>query len=58
MDIASLAMSMSEVSLVNEVSASLMKMAMNDGKEAATNMTNMIQEAVDPNLGNSIDVRA
>lgn len=58
MDIVSLAMNMSQASLTNEVSASLTKMAMDDGVQAASQMTEMIGDAVDPNLGNRIDVRA
>lgn len=57
MDIVSLAMNMSQASLVTEVSTSLTKIAMNDGVQAATKMTDMMTEAVDPNLGNKIDVR-
>ena len=57
MDIVSLAMNMSQASLVTEVSTSLTKIAMNDGAQAATKMTDMMAEAVDSNLGNKIDVR-
>ena len=57
MDIVSLAMNMSQASLVTEVSTSLTKIAMNDGVQAATKMTDMMAEAVDSNLGNKIDVR-
>jgi hypothetical protein len=36
----------------------VMKMAMDTGKETATQMTEMTKNfAVDPNLGNHIDVR-
>ena len=58
MDIASLAMAMSQMDLATKVSTSVTKMAMNDGVEAATQMTNMISQASDPNLGNVIDARA
>lgn len=57
MDIVSLAMNLSQASLATEVSTSITKMAMNDGVEAATKMTDMISEAVDPNLGRVIDAK-
>lgn len=57
MDIVSLAMNLSQASLATEVSTSLTKIAMNDGAQAATKMTDMMAEAVDSNLGNKIDVR-
>lgn len=58
MDISSLAIAMSQMDLATEVSTSVAKMAMDDGVQSATQMTNMISEAVDPNLGNVIDARA
>lgn len=58
MDIASLAMSMSQMDLATKVSTSVTKIAMDDGVQAATQMTNMISEASDPNLGNIIDAKA
>ena len=58
MDIASLAVTLSQMDLATKVSTSVTKMAMDDGVQAATQMTEMIGNAVDPNLGNRIDVRA
>lgn len=58
MDIASLAIAMSQADLATQVSTSVTKMAMNDGVQAASQMTEMMDQAVDPNLGNVIDVRA
>lgn len=58
MDIASLAISMSQMDLATKVSTSVVKMAMNDGVEAAAQITDMISDSVDPNLGSKIDVRA
>lgn len=57
MDIASLAIAMSQSDLATKVSTSLTKMSMNDGVQAATKMTDMMAEEVDSNLGNKIDVR-
>ena len=58
MDIASLAVAMSQMDLASKVSTSVTKMAMDDGAQAAAQMTNMMSDAVDPNLGNTIDTRA
>lgn len=58
MDIVSLAMNLSQASLATKVATSVTKMAMDDGVQVATQMTEMIGNAVDPNLGNKIDVRA
>lgn len=58
MDIASLAVSMSQMDLASKISTSVAKMAMNDGEEIAAQMTNMMSKAVDPNIGNIIDIRA
>ena len=58
MDIVSLAMNMSQASLATEVSTAVTKMAMNDGVQAASQMTEIMNQAVDPNIGNIIDARA
>ena len=57
MDIAAMSIGMHQASLQSVVSISVMKMAMDTGKETATQMTEMIKNvAVDSNLGNHIDV--
>lgn len=48
MDIVSLAMNLSQASLATKVATSVTKMAMDDGVQAATQMTEMIGNAVDP----------
>ncbi|MBD7911722.1 YjfB family protein [Clostridium sp. Sa3CVN1] len=59
MDIGALSMYMSQSSTQNAVSTSVLKMAMNNGEEMATQMTDMIGKmAVDTSKGNIIDVRA
>lgn len=57
MDIASLAIAMSQMDLSTKVSTAVTKMAMNDGADAAAQITNMISEVSDPNLGSKIDAR-
>ncbi len=48
---------MSQSRVQEAAGIAILKKAMDSGKEAAVNMTEMIKEiAVDPNLGNNIDV--
>lgn len=57
MDIAELSMVMSQSNAQQSAGIAVMKMAMDIGKENATQMTDMIKNvAVDHNLGNHIDV--
>ena len=57
MDIAQLSMVMSQARVQQSAGIAVMKMAMDTGKENATQMTEMIKNsAVDPNLGNHLDV--
>lgn len=57
MDLVSLAMNMSQIDLATKVSTSVTKLAMDDATKTATQMTNMMNEMNDPNLGNKIDTR-
>lgn len=57
MDIAMLSMIISQSRVQQDAGIAVMKMAMDTGKENATQMTEMIKNvAVDPNLGNHIDI--
>ncbi|WP_160685259.1 YjfB family protein [Clostridium sp. C2-6-12] len=57
MDIASLSMAMSQTRVQESASIAVMGMAMDAGKQNATQMTEMISNlAVDPNLGKHIDI--
>jgi len=59
MDIAELSMVMSQSSVQQSAGIAVMKMAMDTGKETAIQMTQMMKNsAVDPNLGQHLDVRA
>lgn len=59
MDIAMLSMIMSQSKAQTGAGIAIAKMAMDTGKENAIQMTEMIKNsAVDPNLGNHIDVSA
>ena len=57
MDIAQLSMVMSQSRVQQSAGIAVMKMAMDTGKENATQMKDMIKNfAVDTNLGNHLDV--
>jgi hypothetical protein len=57
MDIAALSMVMSESKAQSAFGIAVTKMAMDTNKETGVQMTEMIKNsAVDPNLGNHIDV--
>lgn len=58
MNIASLSMDMSQISLQNKLQLSLVKMVSEDNNELSEQMNNMIDNmAVDMNIGTKIDVR-
>ncbi|RQN12310.1 putative motility protein [Clostridium butyricum] len=58
MDIGALSMVMSQSKVQESACISVMKMAMDTGKETATKMTEMMKNvAVDPNLGRHLDVK-
>lgn len=59
MDIAALSMVMSQSKAQTAAGIAIAKMAMDTNKETGTQMTEMMKNsAVDPNLGNHIDVSA
>jgi hypothetical protein len=59
MDIAEVSMVMSQSKTQTAAGTAVMKMAMNTDKENDTQMTEMMKNsAVDPNLGNHLDVSA
>jgi len=57
-DIAALSIVMNQSKVQQDAGISVMKMAMDAGKETAAKMTEMIESvAVDPNRGRHIDIR-
>jgi hypothetical protein len=59
MDIGALSMIMSQSRVQQSVGIEVMKMAMNNGKENAAQMTDMMKNvAVESNVGQNLDVRA
>ncbi|EKS4342902.1 YjfB family protein [Clostridium botulinum] len=57
MDIGGVSMSLNQGKLAQAVSLSLMKITMNTAKENAVQMTEMIKESVNPNIGQNVDLR-
>ncbi|MBE6055734.1 YjfB family protein [Clostridium sp.] len=57
MDIGGLSMALSQGKLAQAVSLSLMKITMNTSKENAVQMTEMIKESVNQNIGQNIDLK-
>ena len=59
MDIGALSMIMSQSRIQQSVGIEVMKMAMNTGKENASQITEIMKNvAVDPNVGQNLDTRA
>ncbi|HEY8889394.1 MAG TPA: YjfB family protein [Clostridium sp.] len=59
MDIGALSMVMSQSKVKESAGIAVMKMAIDTGKETATQMTEMTKNlAVDPNVGQNLDVWA
>lgn len=58
MDIASLAISMSQADLATKVATSITRMVMDDSKQVSSQMTEMISQVTDPNVGINIDFKA
>jgi hypothetical protein len=59
MDIAAPSMVLSQIRVLESAGISVMKMALDTGKKNATQMTVMMKNvAVDPNLGQCLDVNA
>ncbi|AQR96682.1 YjfB family protein [Clostridium saccharoperbutylacetonicum] len=56
MDIAAMSMNLSQTSVQDAASVSVLKMAMNNSSETATQMTEMM--AIDTTRGSVIDARA
>lgn len=64
MDIAAMSMGLSQMKLANEVSTSVMKMAMESGQTKMDDMlrivkdnTKMLEQSVSPNLGANLDIK-
>ncbi|MCM1992636.1 YjfB family protein [Oceanirhabdus seepicola] len=58
MDISRLSMMSSSAKIQSQVSLAVTKLTMNTSKEIAANMNKMLEQSVNPNLGNNLNVRA
>lgn len=58
MDIAALSVDMSQLNVSTAVNTSLMKKALDNGVENATQMIQSINQASNPNVGTKLDVMA
>ena len=59
MDIGVMSMAMGQNSLATAVGVSVLKLGMDTGEQAATQMTDMLQNmAVEPGKGINLDIRA
>ena len=57
MDIAALSMSLSQMKVAQEASVSVMKLAMDTVQGQMQDLTKIIEQSVNPNLGTSIDIK-
>ncbi len=57
MDIAALSTSMAQASANQMVSLAVTKLAMNTAVQQASDLTQMMEQSVSPNLGKNFDVR-
>lgn len=57
MDIAAMSTALSQVRLANEVSMSVMKIAMDTGQTQMDGMVKVMEQSVNPHIGGSIDIK-
>lgn len=57
MDIAALSMSLSQMKFSQAVSTSVLKLAMDSSNEQITDLTKIMEQSVNPNVGTNIDVK-
>lgn len=56
MDIAAMSIGLSQMNLAQEISTSVMKMAMDTAKTQTSDLTKMMEHATAPHLGSSVDI--
>lgn len=57
MDIAGLSMGLSQMKLSNEISTSVLKMAMDSSVGQMEDLTQMMEQSVNPHIGSSLDIK-
>lgn len=58
MDIAAMSMSLNQSKLSDAVALSVMKITMNSANENSVRITEMMEQVVDPNVGQNLDLKA
>ncbi len=56
MDIAALSMGLSQMQIAQEVSVSVMKMAIDTSEVQVADLTKMMEQSVNPHVGGTIDI--
>lgn len=56
MDIAALSVSMSQASLAQQVGLSVAKLSIDTATQNAEDLTKLMEQSVNPNLGSNIDI--
>lgn len=57
MDIASLSMSLSQMKVANQASISVLKLTMDTAQEQMEDMTKIMEQSVNPNIGSNLDLK-
>ncbi|MBT2293433.1 YjfB family protein [Paenibacillus albidus] len=57
MDIAALSTSLSQISLAQSAGLSVLNIAKNQAETQGQNLAKMLETAIDPNLGKTLDIR-
>ena len=57
MDVAALSMAMSQVNVAQQVSVSLTKDVMDNAEAQASQLLQMMEQSVNPNVGSNIDIK-
>lgn len=57
MDVAALSMGISNMKLANEVGTAVLKNAMDTAETQADGITKMMEQSVNPHIGQSIDIK-
>ena len=57
MDIAALSMSLSQMKVANQASISVLKLTMDTAQEQMEDMTKIMEQSVNPNIGSNLDLK-
>ena len=57
MDIAALSMSLSQMKVANQASISVLKLTMDTAQEQMEDMTKIMEQSVNPDIGSNLDLK-